>query len=85
MASFAGDGLKAGLLDILVKMAPTQEEQKALLEYSGDKSELGPAERFLKSVLDIPNAFQRLQAMQYKACFKDDLVQVQETLQTLEV
>ena len=85
MTSFAGEGMKADLLDVLVKMSPTLEEQKALLEYSGDKSELGPAERFLKAVLDIPNAFQRLQAMHYKACFKDDLVQVQETLQTLEV
>jgi hypothetical protein len=66
-------------------MSPTPEEQKALLEYSGDRSELGPAERFLQAVLGIPNAFQRLQAMHYKACFRDELLDVQQTLQTLEV
>ncbi|KAI5075537.1 hypothetical protein GOP47_0009613 [Adiantum capillus-veneris] len=83
-ALLEGSGMKAELLEVLVKMTPTQDEQKALLDFSGDRSELGPAERFLQSVLEIPNAFQRLQAMQFRSCFKDDLSALQELLKVLE-
>ncbi|KAH7351554.1 hypothetical protein KP509_19G002700 [Ceratopteris richardii] len=83
-ALLEGANMKAESLDVLVKMAPTQEEEKALLGFSGDRSELDPAERFLKSVLEIPNAFQRLQAMQFRASFKDDMMLVQDVLKVLE-
>lgn len=80
-----GDGLKAELLEVLVKMSPTQEEQRALLDFSGERSELGPAEQFLKALLEIPNAFKRLEAMKFMACFNEDLTEVRGSLQILEV
>lgn len=80
-----GEGLKLELLEVLVKMSPTQEEQKALLGFGGDRSELGPAERFLISILEIPSAFQRIEAMQFKAGFKEDISHIKDSLQILEV
>lgn len=84
-ALLEGEGLKLELLEVLVKMSPTQEEQKALLGFGGDRSELGPAERFLISILEIPSAFQRIEAMQFKAGFKEDISHIKDSLQILEV
>ncbi|KAI5069394.1 hypothetical protein GOP47_0015695 [Adiantum capillus-veneris] len=84
-ALLEGDGLKRELLEVLVKMSPTLEEQKALMNFKSDKSvELGPAERFLTSVLEIPSAFQRLEAMQFKASFREDISHITDSLHTLE-
>ncbi|XP_076905654.1 formin-like protein 6 [Bidens hawaiensis] len=57
------EGLGAELLETLVKMAPTKEEEIKLRNYKGDVSKLGSAERFLKAILDIPFAFKRVEAM----------------------
>ncbi|MCO5583652.1 hypothetical protein L7F22_037565 [Adiantum nelumboides] len=84
-ALLEGDGLNPELLEVLVKMSPTLEEQKALMSFSSNElTELGPAEHFLLSVLEIPSAFQRLEAMQFKVSFKEDISQIADSLQTLE-
>eukprot|EP00249_Psilotum_nudum_P019354 c27210_g1_i3 orf=627-3632(-) len=80
-----GDGLSSEILEVLVKMAPGQEEQKQLRNFNGDPSQLGPAEHFLMALLEVPLTFERLKAMLFKACLKEDLLQVQESLQILEV
>ncbi|KAG5412389.1 hypothetical protein IGI04_008708 [Brassica rapa subsp. trilocularis] len=61
------ESLGAELLETLVKMAPTKEEEIKLREYSGDVSKLGTAERFLKTILDIPFAFKREASLELKA------------------
>ncbi|KAL0289261.1 UNVERIFIED_CONTAM: Formin-like protein 5 [Sesamum calycinum] len=43
-------------------MAPTAEEELKLRLYSGEFSQLGPAERFLKVLVEIPFAFKRLES-----------------------
>ncbi|KAK9282555.1 hypothetical protein L1049_005476 [Liquidambar formosana] len=54
------DTLGTELLESLLKMAPTKEEERKLKEYKDDSPfKLGPAERFLTAVLDIPFAFKR--------------------------
>lgn len=79
------EGLGAELLETLVKMAPTKEEEIKLRDYRGDISKLGSAERFLKAVLDIPFAFKRVEAMLYRANFDTEVKYLRKAFQTLEV
>ncbi|CAL0313425.1 unnamed protein product [Lupinus luteus] len=79
------ESLGAELLETLVKMAPTKEEEIKLKNYDGDLSKLGSAERFLKTVLDIPFAFKRVEAMLYRANFEAEVNYLRKSFQTLEV
>ncbi|GJY38030.1 formin-like protein 6 [Tanacetum coccineum] len=79
-----GDSLGAELLETLVKMAPTKEEEIKLQDYRGDISTLGSAERFLKAILDIPSAFKRAEAMLYRANFENEIIFLRSSFQTLE-
>ncbi|KAE9597684.1 hypothetical protein Lal_00041564 [Lupinus albus] len=79
------ESLGAELLETLVKMAPTKEEEIKLKNYDGDLSKLGSAERFLKTVLDIPLAFKRVEAMLYRANFEAEVNYLKKSFQTLEV
>ncbi|KAJ4897136.1 Formin-like protein 6 [Raphanus sativus] len=78
------ESLGAELLETLVKMAPTKEEEIKLREYSGDVTKLGTAERFLKTILDIPFAFKRVEAMLYRANFDAEVKYLRNSFQTLE-
>ncbi|XP_057826533.2 formin-like protein 8 [Cryptomeria japonica] len=84
-ALLQGKGLSTELLETLVKMVPTREEEARLKEYNGDISKLGPGERFIKALLDIPYAFQRVDAMLYRANFEEEVVCIQNSLETLEL
>lgn len=79
------DGLGVELLETLVKMAPTKEEELILREYNNDMSKVGSAEQFLKSVLDIPFAFKRVDAMLYRANFESEVRYLRKSFETLEV
>ncbi|CAN6485725.1 unnamed protein product [Victoria cruziana] len=79
------DGLGAELLETLLKMAPTKEEELKLKGHTEDgNSKLGTAERFLKAVLDIPFAFKRADAMLYIANFESEISYLRKSFQTLE-
>ncbi|KAJ9540821.1 LOW QUALITY PROTEIN: hypothetical protein OSB04_027327 [Centaurea solstitialis] len=78
------EGLGAELLETLVKMAPTKEEEIKLRDYRGDMSKLGSAERFLKAILDIPFAFKRVEAMLYRANFENEIKYLRTSFSTLE-
>ncbi|XP_052205807.1 formin-like protein 6 [Diospyros lotus] len=78
------EGLGTDLLETLVKMAPTKEEEIKLRDYKGDISKLGSAERFLISVLDVPFAFKRVEAMLYRANFDTEVQYLRKSFQTLE-
>ena len=77
--------LGSELLETLVKMAPTKEEELKLRDFNGDLSKLGSAERFLKAVLDIPFAFKRVDAMLYRANFETEINYLRKSFETLEV
>lgn len=66
-------------------MAPTKEEEIKLKGYKGDSSKLGSAERFLKAILDVPFAFKRVEAMQYRANFDSEVNYLRKSFRTLEV
>lgn len=67
-------------------MAPTKDEERRLKEHKDDSLyQLGPAERFLKAVLDIPSAFKRVDAMLYIANFESDVQYLRRSFDILEV
>ncbi|KAF6990999.1 hypothetical protein CFC21_008136 [Triticum aestivum] len=79
-----GECLGAELLETLVKMAPTKEEELKLREFTGESSKLGSVECFLKAVLDIPFAFKRIDAMLYRANFENEITYLRKCFQTIE-
>ncbi|KAK9674393.1 hypothetical protein RND81_12G229400 [Saponaria officinalis] len=89
-AEEVGDALQEGnelppeLLETLLKMAPTAEEELKLRLFDGEISQLGPAERFLKVMVDIPFAFKRIEVLLYMGTLQEDASIVKENLMTLE-
>ncbi|KAL2345675.1 hypothetical protein Fmac_006960 [Flemingia macrophylla] len=83
-ALIVGKGLSLQQLEALVKMAPTKEEEAKLLTYKGDVNELGSAEKFVRAMLSIPYAFQRVEAMLYRETFEDEVVHLSNSFSTLE-
>uniref|UniRef100_A0A5B7AKV2 Formin-like protein n=1 Tax=Davidia involucrata TaxID=16924 RepID=A0A5B7AKV2_DAVIN len=80
-----GNELPTGLVQTLLKMAPTTEEELKLRLFSGDLSQLGPAERFLKVMVGIPFAFKRLESLFFMSSFQEDIPSIKESFQILEV
>ncbi|PWA45053.1 formin-like protein 1 [Artemisia annua] len=79
------DTLGTELLESLLKMAPTKEEERKLKEYKDDTPvKLGPAEKFLKAVLDVPFAVKRVEAMLYISNFESEVEYLKRSFQTLE-
>lgn len=72
-------------LEALVKMVPTKEEEAKLLSYKGDVNELGSAEKFVRAMLSVPFAFQRVETMLYRETFEDEVVHLRNSFSTLEV
>ncbi|GAB2294141.1 hypothetical protein Dimus_028360 [Dionaea muscipula] len=87
------DMLGSELLEILLKMAPTEEEEEEEEEtkikelYQDDcrpSRNLGPAEKLLKALLDIPFAFKRVEAMLYLVNFEPEIEYLTKSFETLE-
>ncbi|KAL2938062.1 Formin-like protein 5 [Bienertia sinuspersici] len=84
-ALLEGNELPAELLQTLLRMAPTQEEELKLRLFNGEISQLGPAERFLKVLVDIPFAFKRMESLAFMMTFKEEVTNIKESFVTLEV
>ncbi|KAI7728250.1 hypothetical protein M8C21_019033 [Ambrosia artemisiifolia] len=76
-----GSGLNLQQLEILIKMEPTKEEEAKITNFKGD---LGSAETFVATILRIPYAFQRIQALLYKETFEDEVTHIRTTFSLLE-
>jgi hypothetical protein len=80
------ESLGSELLEMLLKMAPSREEEIKLKECREDAvSKLGPAESFLKAVLAIPFAFKRVEAMLYITNFDLEVDYLKTSYKILEV
>ncbi|GMP60498.1 hypothetical protein CsSME_00023336 [Camellia sinensis var. sinensis] len=79
-----GEGLCLQQLEALVKMVPTKEEEDKLSSYKGDINELCSAEKFVMTMLNIPFAFLRIEAMLYKETFEDEVVHLRKSFSMLE-
>lgn len=66
-------------------MAPTAEEELKLRLFSGEVSQLGPAERFLKALVNIPFAFKRMEALLFMCSLQEEVTVLKESFETLEV
>ncbi|XP_022753182.1 formin-like protein 5 [Durio zibethinus] len=80
-----GNELPVELLQTLLKMAPTADEELKLRLFSGEISQLGPAERFLKVLVDIPFAFKRMETLLFMCSLHEEVTVTRESFQTLEV
>jgi hypothetical protein len=58
--------------------------RRKLKDYNGDVSKLGPAERFLEALVNIPLAFERFDAMRYRENFREEVSYIRESYETLE-
>ncbi|KAJ7948501.1 Formin-like protein [Quillaja saponaria] len=80
-----GNELPSEFLQTLLKMAPTSEEELKLRLFRGELSQLGPAERFLKTLVNIPFAFKRLEALLFMCTLQEEVTVTKESFATLEV
>ncbi|XVF34096.1 hypothetical protein REPUB_Repub18cG0027900 [Reevesia pubescens] len=80
-----GNELPVELLQTLLKMAPTADEELKLRLFSGEISQLGPAERFLKVLVDIPFSFKRMEALLFMCSLHEEVTVTRESFETLEV
>ncbi|PPD69046.1 hypothetical protein GOBAR_DD34070 [Gossypium barbadense] len=80
-----GNDLPVEFLQTLLKMAPTSDEEHKLKTFSGEFSQLGLSEQFLKQLLDIPFAFKRIEVLIFMCSLKEDVSATKESFETLEV
>ncbi|XP_028801881.1 formin-like protein 4 [Neltuma alba] len=81
-----GQGLNSDIIEKLVRVAPTQEEQSEILDYNGDPARLAVAESFLYDILKaVPSAFKRLNAMLFRFNYDSEVLEIKESLNTLEL
>ncbi|XP_020972858.1 formin-like protein 5 [Arachis ipaensis] len=80
-----GNELPIELMQTLVKMAPTSDEELKLRLYTGPLSDLGPAEKFLKVLVDIPFAFRRIECLIFMCTLQEESSTMREYFTTLEV
>ncbi|QCD86523.1 diaphanous 2 [Vigna unguiculata] len=80
-----GHELPPEFLQTLLKMAPTSDEELKLRLFDGDLSQLSPADSFLKTLVDIPFAFKRMEALLFMGSFKEELGTTMESFSILEV
>ena len=66
-------------------MELTKEEEGMLTSYQGDIDGLGSAEKILKTILHIPFAFPRIEAMIYRETFEDEIALLRNSFSMLEV
>lgn len=66
-------------------MAPTADEELKLRLYTGDMSLLGPADRFLKILIEIPFAFKRMESLLFMSILHEEVSYIKESFATLEV
>ncbi|KAM0010920.1 putative formin, FH2 domain-containing protein [Helianthus debilis subsp. tardiflorus] len=84
VALIEGNELPIEIVQTLLKMAPTEEEELKLRLYGGDLSRLGSAERFLKILVEIPYAFKRLESLLFMCTLQDEEANIKESFETLE-
>lgn len=83
--SISGEGLSPEVLETLVKVAPSDDEKRKFQMFNGKLVDLGPADRFFHALLEVPNAWSRLNAMLYRSQYKEEVRGAQDALRVLEV
>ncbi|XP_030552062.2 formin-like protein 8 [Rhodamnia argentea] len=80
-----GQGLNADTLEKLDRIAPAKEEEAQILGFGGDTTRLADAESFLYHLLKaVPSAFTRFGAMLFRLNYESEILQLKESVQTIE-
>ncbi|KAM7269415.1 hypothetical protein ACFE04_024912 [Oxalis oulophora] len=81
-----GKGLNADTLEKLTRISLTKEEETLILDFEGDPTRLADAESFHYHLLKaVPSASTRLRAMQFRFHYDSEILQLKQTLETLEL
>ncbi|CAM0908027.1 unnamed protein product [Alopecurus aequalis] len=80
-----GNELPSDLIQTLIRWIPTSDEELRLRLYNGEMSQLGQAEQFLKTIIEIPYIFQRLEVLLLMASLPEEAAGVKQSFETLEV
>ncbi|PKU77325.1 Formin-like protein 11 [Dendrobium catenatum] len=80
-----GNELPIELLQTLLRMAPTSDEELKLRLFNDDLVFLGPAEQLLKAMVNIPFAFKRIDALLFMTSFEEESSNMKESLATVEL
>ncbi|CAL5023871.1 unnamed protein product [Urochloa decumbens] len=83
-ALMEGNELPRVLLETILRMKPTDEEEQKLRLYNGDFSQLGLAEQLMKAVIDIPFAFERINALLFMSSLQEDASSLGDPFHQLE-
>lgn len=84
-ALMEGNDFVPETLERLARIAPTKEEQSAILEFDGDITKLADAESFLFHLLkSVPTAFTRLNAFLFRANYYPEMAHHSKCLQTFD-
>ncbi|XP_020592237.1 formin-like protein 5 [Phalaenopsis equestris] len=83
-ALMEGNELPVDLLQALLRMAPTSDEELKLKLFNDNTALLGPAEQFLKAIVNIPFAFKRMDALLLMTTLQEESTFVKESLSTIE-
>uniref|UniRef100_A0A0E0K525 Formin-like protein n=1 Tax=Oryza punctata TaxID=4537 RepID=A0A0E0K525_ORYPU len=78
--------LSTEVLEKLSRLNISKEEENTLLKFSGNPDRLAPAESFLlRLLLDVPSPFARVNALLFKANYAAEVMQLKQSLRTLEM
>ncbi|VAH45060.1 unnamed protein product [Triticum turgidum subsp. durum] len=80
-----GNELPSDLIQTLIRWVPSTDEELGLRLYTGELSQLGPAEQFLKAIFDIPYIYERLDALLFMAGLPEEASNVKQSFATLEM
>ncbi|AQK68665.1 Formin-like protein 5 [Zea mays] len=83
-ALIEGNELPRVLLETILRMKPTDEEEQNLRLYNGDFSQLGLAEQVMKALIDTPFAFKRVDMLLFMSSLQEDASSLRDSFHQLE-
>ncbi|ONM19160.1 Formin-like protein 5 [Zea mays] len=84
-AVMEGHELPIDLIQTLIRWTPSSDEELRLRLYTGELTQLGPAEQFLRTIIDIPYLYQRLDVLLFMSTLPEEAANAEQSFKTLEV
>ncbi|CAL5018753.1 unnamed protein product [Urochloa decumbens] len=84
-AVMEGHELPTDLIQTLIRWTPTSDEELRLRLYTGELTQLGPAEQFLRTIIDIPYLYQRLDVLLFMSSLPEEASNAEQSFKSLEV
>ncbi|XXG71223.1 hypothetical protein AAC387_Pa07g0525 [Persea americana] len=82
-ALLEGNELPIEFSQTFFKMAPTPDEELTLRLYNGEIAQLGPADQFLKAIIEIPFAYKRIDALLYMSTLQEEVSSMKDSFATI--